>query len=67
MAKRDRLVVAVELGDSPATATTNGGGEGTVDLDDEVLLCGGSGYYLHPFLDFYNIIPTCSTVSHPTG
>jgi len=43
VAKLDGLVVAVELGDSPAAATTNGSGEGTFDLDDEVLLFGQFG------------------------
>jgi hypothetical protein len=41
--KWDGLVVAVELGDGPAAAATNGGDAGTLDLDDEFLVFGQFG------------------------
>src|SRR5215472_3676221 len=33
----------MELGDGPAAAATHGGREGTLDLDDECLVCGQFG------------------------
>ena len=43
MAELDGLVVAVELDDGPAAAATHGGREGTLDLNDECLICSQFG------------------------